>query len=81
MSVDTGMQKYAAKTGAGSIGAQKWDAAKGQMPGNWAAGLRAAGATPGPLTTRAYQEGISRATYRGGNPDKWRSNFLSGISK
>ncbi len=81
MSVATGKEKYARKTAPGGIGAAKYNAAKGSMPSEWAAGLAAAGVTPGPLSTQAYQQGISAAQYRGGDPDKWERNFRRGLSQ
>jgi hypothetical protein len=84
VSITTGRQKWEAKM---QTAGQKWDAAKSYMPQNWAEGLRAAGASPGPLTSRAYQEGISRISASdfqsavSGKGDKWERNFLAGISR
>lgn len=80
MSIATGKARYARKTGPGGIGAAKYDAAKARMPGAWVEGLREAGITPGPLSQQAYQQGISAAQYRGGNPDKWEANLRAGLS-
>jgi hypothetical protein len=81
VSVASGREKYARKTGPGSAAAAKYDAAKGQMVANWQAGLSAAGAPPGPLTTQAYQAGISAAAYHGGDPAKWERNFRAAMSR
>lgn len=78
MSVATGKEKYARKTAAA---ADKWNAAKGRMVQNWQAGMAEAGLTPGPMTTAAYQAGISAAQYRGGNPDKWERNLRAAVSR
>lgn len=81
MGIAEGEAKYARKTGPGSAAAAKYDSAKGRMVANWQAGLSAAGAAPGPLTTQAYQAGISSAQYRGGDPAKWSRNFRAAISR
>lgn len=78
MTVASGKAKYAAKA---QVAVAKYNAAKGDMPGRWAAGLAEAGAPPGPISQQAYQAGISAGQYRMGNPDKWERNFRAGIGR
>jgi hypothetical protein len=78
MTIATGKVKYANKA---QIAAAKWNAAKGQMAANWAAGLAEAGAAPGPLMSQAYQAGLATAQYRMGSADKWERNFRAAMSR
>ena len=78
---DSAMAKYADKTRPGGIGEAKWNAAKANAPARWAEGLRRFGITPGPLSSRAYSEGLARAAYRGGDPAYWLRRFQEGLSK
>ena len=66
MSIASGKEKYQRKAATAKA---KYDAAKASMPGDWAAGLSAAGVTPGPISTQAYQAGIAAAQYRAGDPE------------
>ncbi len=81
MGVASGKEKYRRKTAPGGIGEAKYNASKGQATQNWSRGLAEAGQAPGPITTQAYQAGISNAQYRGGDADKWERNWRAGISK
>ena len=78
MGVAEGKAKYTRKM---QTAVAKYNAKKGQMAENWAAGLARAGVTPGPVHRAAYQAGIAAANFRGGDPDKWESNFRAGISR
>lgn len=79
--ITDGKAKYARKTAPGGTGEAKYNAAKGQMVSNWQKGLAAAGLPPGPLTTQAYQNGISNARYTGGDPNKWEANLRAAMSR
>ena len=69
-------EKYARKTG--TTGAANWNAAKGRMASNYAAGLAEfGGASPNPAVVAAYQAGINAAQYRGGDPSKWERNYMA----
>lgn len=81
MGIASGKDKYARNTGPGSAAAGKYDSAKATMVADWQAGLSAAGQAPGPLTTQAYQAGISAAQYKGGDPNKWERNYRRAISR
>lgn len=84
-SIDSARQKFVRKM-QGSAGA-KYDAAKGHMASNYASGLQAIGVSVGPLTQRAYQEGISSvsgqevATRAANSADKWQRNYLASMSR
>ncbi len=60
--------KYAAKTG--STGIANYNSAKGRMPSNYANGIaRFVGRPAAGSVLSNYQAGISRAEYRGGDPE------------
>lgn len=70
--------KYAAKTGPSSSAAAKYNAKKASMPGNYSAGMtRFLGGPINSFISQAYADGIGRAQYNGGDPDKWERGMLS----
>lgn len=72
-------EKYARKT---ASAAGKWNAAKGRMQSNYAAGVqRFLGASPSGRVVANYQAGINAATYRGGDPEKWARNLVAGLTE
>jgi hypothetical protein len=75
--IQSAKAKYARKT---ANGAAAYNAAKGRMSTNYAAGLaRFAGRPPSGQVVSNYQAGINAAEYRGGDPDKWERNYLAKV--
>ncbi len=66
---------------------ERWKAGLAGATQRWAAGLSAAGAAPGPMTTQAYESGISGTSAAdfqqsvSGKGSKWAENFRRGISR
>jgi hypothetical protein len=81
-SVDEGMRKWEEKT---PRAAPKWK--QNTNVAAWTDGLRRAGASPGPISTQNYQSGIANASEQTflagvqGKGQKWKENFLRGISR
>lgn len=75
--LESATQKYARKTAAG---AAKWNAAKGRMAANYSKGLAEFGIQVAPEIAASYSAGINAAQYRGGDPNKWRENFVAKMS-
>ena len=79
----SGRAKWEGKT---QNAGEKWKSAVGDT-GAWQRGLQAAGVTPGPLSTAAYQAGVGRVTASdfnqaiAGKGQKWEDNFRRGISR
>lgn len=68
-------EKYARKT---ANAAASWNAAKGRMAANYAAGVaRFLGGAPAGHIVSNYQAGINAASYRGGDADKWLANYMA----
>lgn len=77
--IQSAKEKYARKTG--TTGVSNYNAAKGRMPGNYAAGLqRFLGRPVAGSVLASYQAGISAAQYRGGDADKWERNLIAKLT-
>lgn len=73
--LESAQAKYARKMA--SAGAA-YNAAKGRMKANYASGCaRFLGAPVASHIAAAYSAGIDAAQYRGGDPEKWRRNYVA----
>lgn len=71
--LSSAQEKYARKT---ANAAASYNAAKGRMQANYAAGVsRFLGGPVAAHIVSAYQAGINAAQYRGGDPAKWAANY------
>lgn len=71
-------EKYARKT---ANAAAKWNASKGRMNSNYAAGVaRFLGTSPSATVVSNYQAGINAAQYQGGDADKWERNYRAAMT-
>lgn len=82
-SLDEALQNLiAGVTGKGA----KYDAKTGSMEAHWRSGLSRIGVNPGPVSTAAYDRGISGKGSKmernaiAGARDKWIDNYRSGLS-
>ena len=76
--VQSAMDKYSRKTGPGSPAVANYNAAKARMGTNYRGGMsRFLGAPLSPSVAAAYDAGIQAAQYSGGDPNKWRTNFMA----
>jgi hypothetical protein len=67
--------KYARKT---QNARASYDAAKGRMKANYAAGMaRFLGGPVASHIAASYSAGIDAAQYQPGDPDKWLNNYLA----
>lgn len=67
-------------------GAAKYQASVQTAPGNWAAGLSESGLAPGPISQRAYAEGLAAgapkwASHTAGKGQKWYDRTRQGLSR
>lgn len=82
--IDMGQRKWERKM---ANAGERWKAGTAGATQRWAAGLQAAGAAPGPLTTQAYEAGLSATSASdfqasvSGKGSKWAENFRRGISR
>lgn len=77
-SLESAMAKYARKTQAG---AAKYNAAKGRMKSNYAAGVaRFIGQPVAGHILSSYSAGIDAAQYVAGDPNKWRANYVAAMT-
>lgn len=78
VSLEAAQAKYARKT---QNAAGKWKSNTTGAGPRLQEGLRRIGASPGPEFMSAWQAGVNAAEYRPGDPNKWRENFLRGVSR
>lgn len=77
--IQTAKANYARRTAAG---ASAYNAAKGRMSSNYAAGVsRFIGQPVSGQVVSAYQSGIANAQYVGGDPDKWERNYMAKMTQ